>query len=445
MRILVQDFIHIITDTPSERLSYSCRVVFECVLKMPYLLHTGSSIASEGAVCILYSPFPPHYKKDVFWIKSAGLLQQKTIEEQKLTITQVDGVPVIFGQSGEGPAMPFDVMSAVFYMASRYEEYLPYRTDQWGRFQEKESLTHRMGWTQKAIVHYWCALLLSRLQQHYPHFSPPIKAAEALFTYDFDVAYAYKGRSLATHLLSLGKDVVQGNLHNLRAKWKYRFGLCSDPWDSYALIEEAQVPQRFFFLAAARRGPHDRNIDRENPLLQALVKRMANKGFVGVHPSFSTTEKPQLIEDEKSCLEKMTGRSILHSRQHYLRFRLPQLARHLIAAGILHDYSMQYPEIPGFRAGLCVSYPFFDLEKNEKTALTLHPGCIMDTTFRDDLHLTPEESLAWYMQCSAEVQRWGGTFISIWHNDMLGTPIWPQYPHSFAGVHATMVQHWQTT
>jgi hypothetical protein len=103
---------------------------------------------------------------------------------------------------------------------------------------------------------------------------------------------------------------------------------------------------------------------------------------------------------------------------------------------------MQYPELPGFRAGLCVSFPFFDLESNTITPLMLHPGCIMDTTFRDDLHLSPHESLPWYLQCNAEVQRWGGTFISIWHNDLLGTPIGPQYPHSFAAVHTTLLQHW---
>lgn len=438
----MQDKVHILSDIPGERLAYACQVVFGCVLRIPYVLHRGSSSIPADAPCIYYSTHPPHYRQGVFWLQSTGLLQQKDIRPQAPPTSNSRGVPILYPALAEGASLDFDVLSAVFFMASRYEEYLPYTPDMYGRFPEKASITHRLGCTQKAIVHHWCSLLAAALQKAFPGLQLPVYPSGAVFTYDIDVAYAYRGRPMLTHLLSMGKDVLEGNLPSLRAKWKYRFGLRGDPWDCYDTLLTTPVQQRFFFLAAARRSPYDRNIDPQGPLLQQLIRRLAHKAPVGMHPSYLSSEQPQLLVQEKASVEKACGQPITLSRQHYLRFRLPQYARQLLALGIQHDYSMQYPEVPGFRAGLCVSFPFFDLESNTITPLMLHPGCIMDTTFRDDLHLPPHESLPWYMQCSAEVQRWGGTFISIWHNDMLGTAIWPQYPHSFAAVHATLLQHW---
>jgi hypothetical protein len=119
---------------------------------------------------------------------------------------------------------------------------------------------------------------------------------------------------------------------------------------------------------------------------------------------------------------------------------LPDTCRDLQKAGIQHDYSMQYPEMPGFRAGLCVPFPFFDLLENRETALILHPGCIMETTFRDDLHLNADQSIDWYLQLWQQVQQVGGQFIAIWHNDTLRDALPDNHPLAFRQVHQKLVE-----
>jgi hypothetical protein len=101
---------------------------------------------------------------------------------------------------------------------------------------------------------------------------------------------------------------------------------------------------------------------------------------------------------------------------------------------------MQYPEKPGFRAGMAVPYPFFDVAANRVTSLILHPGCIMETTFRDDLHLTAAESWPYYLQLWEEVKKVGGTFICIWHNDTLWANLPDNHPLAFRQIHQKLIE-----
>jgi len=93
--------------------------------------------------------------------------------------------------------------------------------------------------------------------------------------------------------------------------------------------------------------------------------------------------------------------------------------RNLIQLGIQNDYSMGYPGQPGFRAGVCTPFYFYDLKKEEKTPLKIWPITLMDRTLKDYLHKVPEESLDIINTYVDIVEKAGGWFIPIWHNDSL--------------------------
>jgi hypothetical protein len=109
------------------------------------------------------------------------------------------------------------------------------------------------------------------------------------------------------------------------------------------------------------------------------------------------------------------------SRQHYIRFNLPEGYQRLISVGITDDYSMGYGSINGFRASVAVSFYWYDLEKEEQTILRIHPFCFMDANSfyeqRQNAEKTFEE-LMHYLSVCKEVN---GTLITIWHNNFLGT------------------------
>jgi hypothetical protein len=99
--------------------------------------------------------------------------------------------------------------------------------------------------------------------------------------------------------------------------------------------------------------------------------------------------------------------------------QIPNTYYDLIKIGILHDYTMGYASQIGFRASTCRPFPFFDLQANEITFLTLHPFCLMDTTFHAYLKYTPEQTLAAAKQLLASVQAVNGVFCTLWHNESM--------------------------
>src|SRR5690606_36004327 len=107
-------------------------------------------------------------------------------------------------------------------------------------------------------------------------------------------------------------------------------------------------------------------------------------------------------------------------RQHYLKFRLPDTYRQLIAAGTKEEYSMDYATHNGFRAGTSRSFLWFDLLQNEVSGLRVHPFVFMDATawFYQQYNLT--EAFSEWERLYLAVGKNGGTFISIWHNHLLG-------------------------
>ena len=120
-------------------------------------------------------------------------------------------------------------------------------------------------------------------------------------------------------------------------------------------------------------------------------------------------------------LGHIAGKQISSSRQHYIRFTLPQTYRQLIDIGIESDFSMGYGSINGFRASVTSPFFWYDLEREEQTKLLLYPFCFMEAnSFYEQKYSTQKafEELKHYFDIVRSVN---GTLITIWHNSFLGT------------------------
>jgi hypothetical protein len=78
---------------------------------------------------------------------------------------------------------------------------------------------------------------------------------------------------------------------------------------------------------------------------------------------------------------------------------------------------MGYADVPGFRAGTSHPFKWFDVERNEVTSLMVHPVIVMDSTLQSYMQVDPLEAMQIVTQLKAEVQRTGGDFVSLWHNE----------------------------
>ncbi len=166
----------------------------------------------------------------------------------------------------------------------------------------------------------------------------------------------------------------------------------------------------YFFLVAEQTGKYDKNILPEKSALQSLIKKHKEKYSIGIHPSWQSGDDTSLLKKEIQILQTIADKEITISRQHYIRFTLPDTFRLLIDAGIKEDYSMGYGSINGFRASVASSFYWYDLEKEEQTNLLLHPFCYMEANSFYEQKMSSTEALEEMLHYLNEVKKVNGTY-----------------------------------
>jgi hypothetical protein len=356
---------------------------------------------------------------DVLTIRPSGLLSVQGITPiDPRCAEHAGGFPVLFPDNGP---LGFDLFSAVFYLLSRYEEWLPHDKDAWGRYAHHQSTAFRNGFLSRPLVHEWLAFFSERLFGE--KLLPPFRFQP---TYDIDMAWSYRHKGLLRNagglLRHIGTPLFRERLAVLR-------GRRPDPFDSFDALDtwhqRFDLQPIYFIHSGLKRGRYDKNIPLRRPAMQQLAAALAGRYSIGLHPSWRSGDDAHLVRKEKEALEKATGKSITISRQHYIRFAMPQTFRELLAAGIRDDYSMGYGSINGFRASVALPFYWYDLEREEQMELRMHPFCFMDANAffeqKQDVKATRRE-LAHYRDV---LRAWGGDLITVWHNNLLGSA--PQF------------------
>ncbi|HEY9115663.1 MAG TPA: polysaccharide deacetylase family protein, partial [Bacteroidales bacterium] len=174
-----------------------------------------------------------------------------------------------------------------------------------------------------------------------------------------------------------------------------------------------------YFILFGHYSRFDKNLSIRNLHFRKLIKRLGDYASIGIHPSYNSNDDPRLFAVEIKNLSNVIKKEITSSRQHFLRLTFPETYRNLIDQDITDDYTMGYALLPGFRAGICNSYNFFDLDMEIETHLRLHPFAVMDGTLKDYMELSPEQAIETIRKLIEAVKAVDGTFISLWHNESL--------------------------
>lgn len=313
----------------------------------------------------------------------------------------------------------FDLFAAVFYMISRYEEYLPFKSDRHGRFEAGNSLAGQNGFLETPVVDLWIQVLAEKLKARFSGIELSPGSFRFLPTCDIDLPFAYLHRGRARTLGARVKAGLQG-APDQKLRKDVLSKQAKDPFDTFTEMEAIhslhKIRPKIFFLTA-RYGKYDKSISPRSKVFRNLVKQSMKYADVGIHPSYRSSDNPAELRREVRILSGITEEQVRHSRQHFLKFSLPQSYRNYIAAGIREDYSMGFASAAGFRAGTSRPFFFYDLLKEAETPLKIIPFQVMDRTLKDYMKLTPEQALAKIRTIADATRSAGGTFISIWHND----------------------------
>jgi hypothetical protein len=408
--------------TVSPRLKYICSFIFN------ELLHTDHAITNDIKTFEEFEGVKLNYSSELITdcklqITNCSLLFEEGIKEQDIQCFDVNAYKAFFKTADA--AYPFDIFAASFYLLSRYEEYLPHKKDIYGRYAYENSLAFKEGFLITPLINTWIKDFALRLKENYPAFTFRLSPFTFIPTYDIDIAYSYKHKGFIRNVGGLFRSLLKFNLSQLLNRKLVLLGLKKDPFDSFAwldaLHEKFHLSPIYFFLVSEKNGIYDKNIDPHNNAIKRLIKKYADKYSIGIHPSWQSGDDETLLKNEIAYLKTVSGNNINQSRQHYIRFNLPDGYRRLIDVDITDDHSMGYGSINGFRASVATSFYWYDLEKETQTTLRIHPFCYMEANSYYEQKYTPaqafEEMIHYYNTCKAV----DGTFISLWHNHMLGS------------------------
>ena len=409
----------IYTPQITNRIAYIMDVIFNGHLRIPYCLTDAMDEFQRATTKIAYTPQPVGSDKDVF-IWQHPLLLETGIREQTIDIGQFEDDTVFFQSSDSHSFLPFDVFALSFYLLTRYEEYLPHCKDDYGRFPATESIACKSGFLQKPLVDILVLKFAQKLYSVFPELTCELSAPTYIATYDIDNAYAYKHKGFVRTAGGLVKHLLRFDFKEIYHRIAVLRGMKPDPFDTYQYIETIRQQYNlnsYFFILFSGRTKYDTGLSPQTKQLHEIIRQLHTKGKIGCHPSFASSFSHIKMTNEIDSLADVIGEKIRYSRSHYLLLNFPETYQQFIANGIETDFTLGYPELPGFRASTCKAFNFFDLSTNKQTSLKILPLMYMDATFLNYMKLSADQAFVWIKYLMYMVKSVNGTFVSLWHNE----------------------------
>ena len=276
-------------------------------------------------------------------------------------------------------------------------------------------------------MNFWVHDLAEFIHTRFNAWDYGIPAFQVTPTYDVDMASTYLNKGILRNAGGTVRSILTLNLGSIFERFRVLTG-ARDPSDIFTWLDELHekysLEPIYFFLVAEKNSTYDKNILPSTKAMQKLISKTAGKYKIGLHPSWHSSERGELLMTEKKLLENISSTTIDTNRQHYLRFTIPVGYRKFIDAGMKDDHSMGYASSNGFRASVASSFLWYDLENDQQTKMRIHPFCYMDSLAVEDKKITREQAineLKYFYEVCKEVN---GTFIPVMHNHLIAKGFW---------------------
>ncbi|MDZ4747529.1 MAG: polysaccharide deacetylase family protein [Saprospiraceae bacterium] len=341
-----------------------------------------------------------------------------------------DGILILYGKehletSRDSIKCGVDLFAGVFFMLTRWEEALASKRDLHNRFPASEAAVVKAGYILRPLVDEYSQLLRNWLLAF--GYSMPERSSSYAVVPTCDVDIPYYWRSKPVWKTLGGRLLNHWNLIETLKEYSSFKAVQSqkekDPYDTFdylmTLAEKNGTRFQFNFLAGGTTKYEGYYLIDDSDI-KALIAEIQSRGHaIGIHPSYATFLNGSMIQQEKQALEKSTGAIISTSRQHYLRFAVPETWKLLAEAGISVDSTLGYAAEPGFRCGTCKPFPVFDIQQREQLPLIERPLLIMDVSFRMYKKLSIAESIRVCDEIKRQVKKHNGELVILWHNSNL--------------------------
>ena len=404
----------VFAEEPTPRLRYVVHHVFERMLGWP--------IAWAGSMEEFRSSKGPklYYGirelKDSFRVPESGRLKGKGSScssenaigsGAELRITMVD--------------VEHDLFASIFHLLSLTDEINATERDAHDRVPATSLLLLKHKAEHLPVIDLWVLQLAKDLRSRFPELPPPGRKFMHVLTVDVDNGLKYAGRPLHRALGATAKDLLQ-RPGSVAQRWKVRSGAEVDP---YANLPErlarvrGRVDRAIAFFLLRGNGEFDHAADAAHPVFRELIASTMEQAEVGLHPSYHSSMEQGMEAAELAQLKEVLKAPVILSRQHFLRWKLPETLRRKVDLGITEEHTLGFTDRVGFRVGTCTPFPWYDMERDEETPLMLWPFQVMDSAVHEQMGVPMDQAAAQFTTMMNAVRSVDGTFVSVWHDRYL--------------------------
>ena len=411
--------IHIYVSTLTPRVRYAFDIICNQGLGISTVRFLKKPSFSDGYDILTINYSPTFSAQADLSFPLSGFLSSLRITPFEPVVHVTNQGIQIFPFKSTQYSFNFDLPAGLFYLLSRYEEYLPFMQDQHERFAATTSFAYRHHFLHRPLVNEWLLDIRKKvLAMGYVLPKSPIQY-QFLPTYDIDIAWAFHQRPFWLKLAGLSKDAFTWNWNTFLDRSRVLLGLKNDPYQTFewlADLHQTHQIEPIFFWLIGKRSKWDRNISPKRSAMIHLFKKVNTSFRCGLHPSYQSNRDIGLLRSEINQFYELSGTYPSMSRQHYLKLRFPTTYQSLIQHDIVHDFTMGYADQPGYRASFSGTFPWYDLSRETTTTLQITPYQVMDVTLNHYLHLSPDETLSYLSKLIKQCIDLNIPLVSIWHN-----------------------------
>ncbi len=387
-----------------ERL-YTIQVLFNDILGIPYrwnISETGTDYVFSflGKTLVMKDSFWNHFPIPLSYLKSDHFPK---VTYATLPLSNEKKLPILYGNpniniTDTEITCEIDIISSIFFMITRWEEYCNPIRDQYNRFPGTESIAYQYHFLNRPLVNEYAELFWNLLQQLQFPGCRKEKKFRLHLTHDIDALQSHP------KLISFVGDIIK------RKNPKMAVSRCKppyiDPYDTYNFLmnksEQLGIRSTFYFMASDyRMNPtFPSNYLNTKKFKEVVTNIQSRNHCIGFHPGYTTYNHPQKWHEEKQKLETALGFSLTYCRQHYLLVDIPKIFTVWENEGMKNDSTLGYADQEGFRCGTGDRYPLFDFLNRKRLQVYELPLIVMDGTLNQHKKLAPkqaEECLLYYI------------------------------------------------
>lgn len=230
-------------------------------------------------------------------------------------------------------------------------------------------------------------------------------------------------------LRALGKGHLETSAKKLAQSCRFVRGSGDySTFDDLMTLEKGHNKKSIFLFSGGRQSKRkslgewliDPLYDPHDPALRSLLNRICAQGWdIGLHPSFNSWETADLIRKSRKSLEECCGRPIGMCRQHWMRFSWEKTWHAQQGAGLAHDFTLAFNDVPGFRNGSAITFCPWDFTNSIPMKLKVTPTVFMDSQFYDYENMNDRNRRDQIKYWIEEVKTVHGNCAILWHQHVL--------------------------